>query len=64
MDSTTSPPASPGQLRLGGTQLRVVGEGLAILQDFRKKLELTATAEDTQCRVTFHDGEWTVYLVM
>ena len=61
-EPVASPPQAQPQaqqpLRIGGVHLKIVGEGLGILQDYSAKLELTCTQEQAACRVCFHEGEW------
>ena len=52
---------SPSQLartlKLVGVQLKIVGENLSILKDYKDNLELTCAAEGEACRVSFSRGE-------
>lgn len=45
------------ELKISGVQLRIVGEALNVLQEFKQKLELSHSCEGLTCRVCFLDGE-------
>lgn len=64
-EPVASPPQAQPQaqqpLRIGGVHLKIVGEGLGILQDYSAKLELTCTQEQAACRVCFHEGSKKIF---
>ena len=57
-DMNDNPPPSPlaRKVKLAGVQLKIVGESLSIIQDFKDSLDLLCVAEGETCRVTFSKG--------
>ena len=44
-------------LKIAGVQLKIVGESLNILKDYKESLELTCVAEGAEtCRISFIKG--------
>ena len=45
-------------LKITRVQLKIVGEDLSLLQDFKEELELILTCQGPACRVCFQQGLW------
>ena len=45
------------ELKISGVQVKIVGEALNVLQEFKQKLELNLSCEGLACRVCFLDGK-------
>lgn len=43
-------------LKIPGVELKIVGETLSILKDYKESLDLVCTAEGDTCRITFRKG--------
>lgn len=43
-------------LKLSGVELKIVGETLGILKDYKESLDLVCVAEGDACRITFRKG--------
>ena len=44
------------KVNIANVQIRVVGEDLNIIQEFKNKLSLSCTCAGDSCRVSFNDG--------
>ena len=54
----TSSPVSARTLRIAGVQLKILGETLNTIKDYKENLELTCVAEGREsCRVSFNKGK-------
>ena len=43
-------------LKISGVELKIVGETLSILKDYKESLDLVCVAEGDSCRITFRKG--------
>lgn len=43
-------------LKISGVELKIVGESLGILKDYKESLDLVCVAEGDACRITFRKG--------
>ena len=59
MNDKKSPSPLPGRtLKIAGVHLKIVGETLNILKDYKDNLDLTCVAEGREsCRVAFNKGK-------
>ena len=59
MNGKKSPSPVPARtLRIAGVQLKIVGETLNILKDYKEILDLTCVAESREsCRISFNKGK-------
>ena len=44
-------------LKISGVELKIVGETLSILKDYKESLDLVCVAEGELCRITFRKGD-------
>jgi hypothetical protein len=57
--SRSKPPSSSAiarTLKLSGVDLKIVGETLGILKEFKESLDLVCVAEGDACRINFRKG--------
>ena len=52
----TSSSAIARTLKLSGVELKIVGETLGILKDYKESFDLVCVAEGDACRITFRKG--------
>ena len=43
-------------LKIVGVQLKIVGEDLSVLEEFKQPLELSFSCQGPACVISFHDG--------
>ena len=56
---SSKPPSSSSiakTLKISGVELKIVGETLGILKDYKESLDLVCVAEGDTCRITFRKG--------
>lgn len=59
--SVSSPVVAAGRMfKISGVKLKVIGETLNILLEFKGKVDLCCTPELEYCRFFFHRGELTM----
>lgn len=57
-DMSYKTPSPVGRtLKITGVELKIVGETLNILKDFKEKLDLVCVAEGEFCRISFNKGK-------
>lgn len=53
--TSASPPIAK-TLKISGVELKIVGESLSIIKEYKERLDLVCVAEGDSCRINFKKG--------